>query len=108
MARPYCLNMVNDEFQKQQLWGADNRIKLDEIRLYCGEIGLTIQWYEQVPGIVESYQVYRLYCGQIPQFQIHTQVVHGKIAMTQVTGTKDKCRSARHKSQLLAEDENSI
>ena len=34
--------------------------------------------------------------------------MHGKIAMTQVSGTKDKCRSVIHKNQLVAEDDNSI
>ena len=52
MDRPiFFLNMVNDEFQQQPLWEADKRIKLDRIRLDCGDIGLTIQWYEQFPLI---------------------------------------------------------
>ena len=34
--------------------------------------------------------------------------MNGNIVMTQVSATKDKRRSARHKSQLVAEDENSI
>ena len=34
--------------------------------------------------------------------------MNGKIAMTQVSGTKDKCKSSKHKSQLLSEDENRI
>ena len=100
--------MVNDEFQKQPLWESNKRIKLDNIRLDCGDIVLTIQWYEQVHGIVESYLVYRLYCGQIPQVQIHTLIVHGNILTANFLGTKDKIRSARHKIQLLAEDENRI
>ena len=37
-------NMVNDEFQKEPLWETDKRIKLDGIRLYCGDIGLEIEW----------------------------------------------------------------
>ena len=69
--------MVNDEFQKEPLWEADKRIKLDGIRLDCGDIGLTIQWYEQVSVIVESDLVYILYCVEIPQAQSHTQLVHG-------------------------------
>ena len=89
--------MVNDEFQKQPLWESDKRIRLYVIRLDCGDIGLMIQWYEKVPVFVESYLLYRLYCGQIPQVQIHTQLVHGKIAMTQVFGTKEKRRFAKHK-----------
>ena len=44
--------MLNDEIQKKILWEADKRIKLDGIRLYYGDIALTIQWYEQVPGTV--------------------------------------------------------
>ena len=70
-------NMINDEFQKEPLWEADKRIKLDGIRLDCGDIGLTIQWYEQVSVIVESDLVYILYCVEIPQAQSHTQLVHG-------------------------------
>ena len=65
-------NMVNDEFQKEPLWETDKRIKLDGIRLYCGDIGLEIEWYEQVPVIVESDLIHRLYCGQLPQVQSHT------------------------------------
>ena len=42
-------NMVNDEYQKQQLREAEKRIKFDGIRIDCGGIGLAIQWYEQVP-----------------------------------------------------------
>ena len=34
--------------------------------------------------------------------------MHGKIAMTQVSGTKDKCIYERNKNQLVAEDENII
>ena len=52
--------------------------------------------------------VYELECGQPPQVQIHTQLVHRKISMTQVSGVKDKRRSGRHKSQLLAENKSSI
>ena len=35
----------------------------------------------------ESDLVYILYCGQLQQFQGHTKLVHGKIVMTQVSGT---------------------
>ena len=101
-------NMLNDEFHKQPLWEADKRIKFDVISLNCGYIGLTIQCYEQSTGIVESDLVYRLYCGQLPQVQSHAQLVHGKIVMTQVSGTKDKRTFSRHKSQLVSEDENII
>ena len=38
-------NTVNDEFQNQPLWESDKRINLDGIRIDCGDIGLTIQWY---------------------------------------------------------------
>ena len=92
----------------EPLQEADKRIKLDGIRLDCGDIGLTIQWYEQVTVIIESGLVYRLYCGQIPQVQSHTKLVHGNIAMTQVSGTKEKSRSAINKSKLAAEDDISI
>ena len=44
-------NMINDEFQKQSIWEADKRIKIDGIRLDRDDIGMTIQWYEQVNGI---------------------------------------------------------
>ena len=74
-------NMVNYEFQKQPLWEADKRIKLDGIRLDYGKICLTIQCYEQVTGIVESDEVYRLYCGQLPQVQSHNQLAHWDILM---------------------------
>ena len=60
-------NMVNYEFQKQPLWEADKRIKLDGIRLDCDDIGLTIEWYKQFPGFVGSDKIYILYCGQLPQ-----------------------------------------
>ena len=53
-------NMVNNKFQKQPLWEADKRIKLDVTRIDCGDIGLKNQLYEKVPIIVEWYQVYRL------------------------------------------------
>ena len=101
-------NMINDKFQKQSIWEADKRIKIDGIRLDRGDIGMTIQWYEQVTGIPGSDLVYELECGQPPQVQSHTQLVHGKIAMTQVSGVKEKRRSARHKSKLVAENQNSI
>ena len=65
-------NMVNYEFQKQPLWEADKCINLDGIRLDCGDIGFTIQWYDQVPGIFESDIVYRIYRGQLPQVQSYT------------------------------------
>ena len=89
--------MLNDEFHKQPLWEADKSIKFDGISLYCGDVGFTIQWYEQFPGIVESYLVYRLYCDPLPQFHSHAQLVHWKILMNQVSITKYKHRFARHK-----------
>ena len=100
--------MVNDEFQKQPLWEVDNHIKLDDIRLGCGDIGLTIQWYEHCHGIVESDLVYRFYYSKFPQIQIHNQLMHGKFVMTQGSGIKDKRRSARHKTQLVVEYEKII
>ena len=81
-------NMLNGDFQKQPLWESDKRIKFDGIRLDCGDISLTIQWYEQFSGIGESDLVYILYCAQLPQIQSHDQLVYGKIVMTQVSGTK--------------------
>ena len=101
-------NMINEEFQKQSIWEADKRIKIDGIRLDHGDIGMTIQWYEQVTGIPGSDLVYELECGQPPQVQSHTQLVHGKIAMTQVAGVKKKRRSGRHKIQLVAENKTNL
>ena len=53
-------NMINDEFKKQSIWEADKRIKIDGIRLDRGDIGMTIQWYEQVTVIPGSDLVYEL------------------------------------------------
>ena len=100
--------MINDEFQKQSTWEADKCLTIDDIRLDRGDICMTIQLYEQVTRIQGSYLVYELECGQPPQVQSHTQFVHGKIAMTQVAGVKEKRRSGRHKSQLVAENQSSI
>ena len=93
---------------KKLSWESDKRIKLDGIRIDCGDIGLTTQCYDQVPVVVELDLVYILYCGKLPQAQSHTQLVHGNIATTQFSGTKDKRSSAIHKSQLVAEDDNII
>ena len=100
--------MINDEFQKQSIWEADKRIKIYGISLDCGDIDMTIQWYDQAPGIPGSDLVYELECVQPPQVQSHNQLVHGKIAMTQVAVVKKKRRSGRHKSQLVAENQSSI
>ena len=101
-------NIVNHEFQKQTIWEADKLINLYGISLDCVDIGFKIQQYEQVPGIFESYLVHRFYCGQLPQIQSHTQLVHGNIEMYQVSGRRQKYKPARHKSQLLAENQNRI
>ena len=76
-------NVVNYELQKPPLWESDKRITLYRLRLDCGDICLTIQWYEEVPRTVESYIVYRLYYGQLPQFQSHTHLLSENIATTQ-------------------------
>ena len=42
--------------------------------------------------------VYRLYCDNTPQVQIHTHIVHEKISMTQNYGTVERHTYARNKS----------
>ena len=80
-------NKVYNQFQKKTLWVSYKRIKLDGIRLDAGDISLTIQWYENISGVAVSYLVYRLYCYNPPQVQVHTQLVHRKISTTQTSGT---------------------
>ena len=96
-------NTFCNQFQKQTLWVADKRVELDGIRLDDGDIYLIIQWYENIPGIYESYLVYRLYYDNPPQAQIRTQIVHGKISMAQISGTTEKHTSARYKSTSQSE-----
>ena len=89
-------NTVYDQFQKQQLWVADKRVELYDIRLYSGDIVIKIQWYEHITGISESDLVYRFYCDNTPQVQSHAQIVHGNISMTQIYGTTKRHTSARN------------
>ena len=79
------------------MWVADKRVELDGIRLDSGYNYLTIQLYEQIPGIYGSDFVYILYCDNPPQAQSHTQIVHGNISTTQVYGTAERQTSTRNK-----------
>ena len=60
------------------MWVDYKHIELPAISLDYGYIYLTIHWYKQIPGIYESDLVYRLYCDNPPQFQIHAQLLHGR------------------------------
>ena len=73
------LRVDTTQFQNQPFWVADKRVELDGIKLDAGDISLTFQWHEQIPGISGSYMVYRLFCDNSPQVQSHNQVVHGNI-----------------------------
>ena len=59
------------------------------MRLDAGENALEIQCYDQIPGMYGSDMVYRLYCDNPTQFQSHTQILHGKISMAQISGTAE-------------------
>ena len=92
------LNTVYDQFHGKLLWVADELVKLDGIRLNAGYIYLTIQRYEKITGIYGSYLVYRLYCDNPLQVQIHTKVVHIMISTTQIYRTAERHTFARNKS----------
>ena len=85
------------------LWVADNHVELEGIILDTEDIALTIQWYKQITGISGSDLVYKLYCGDPTQVQIHTQIVHGNILITKVYGTAASHPSARNKSTTPSE-----
>ena len=89
------LHIVYDQFQKELLWVADNRVELDGIRLSARDISLKIQWYDQIPGIYGSDLVYRLYCDNPPQFKIHAKFVYGIISMNQISVTSERHNSAK-------------
>ena len=91
-------NTVYDQFQKQQFWAADNNAELYGIRLDARDIFITTQWYEHTPRISGSHMVYILYVDNPPQVQSHTQLVHGKILMTQTSVIDYRHTSARNKS----------
>ena len=91
------LNTVYDQFHGKLLWVADKLVKLDGIRLDAGYISLTIQRYENIPGIYGSDLVYRLYCDNPTQVQIHTKLVYGKISMTQIYEYAERHTSTRNK-----------
>ena len=91
-------NKVYNQFQKKTLWVADKRVELDRISIDDGDIALKIQWYEQITGIYVSYLVYRLYCDNPLQVQIHTKVVHRMISTTQIYRTAERHTFARNKS----------
>ena len=81
------------------------RIDLYGIRIDAEDIAITIQWYEQIPGMYGSDLVNRLYCNNPLQFHSHTQLIHVKISMTQIYGTVERHNIARNKipsqSELL-------
>ena len=79
-------------------WVSDKRIELGVTRIYAGDIDLKIQWYENIPGISGSYLVYIFYCDNPTQVQSHTQLVHGKMSMTQIYGAVESHTPARNKS----------
>ena len=89
---------VYDHFKKQPLWVADKSVELYGIRLDVGDIALTIQWYEHIPGVSGSDLVYRLYCDSPTQVQIHTQLVHVNISMNQISGAVERHTYPRNKS----------
>ena len=47
--------------------------------------------------------VYRLYYDNPPQVHSHTQIMHGKIAMAQISGTMERHTSKRYKSLSQSE-----
>ena len=71
------------------MWVADKRVELYAIMLDARDIALIIQWYAQIPGISVSDLVYILYYDNPPRFHSHTQLVYGKIPMTQIYGTAE-------------------
>ena len=80
-------NIVYDQFHKKPLWVANKCVELYGIRLYDENISLKIHWYEQILVISGSDMFYRFYCDSPPQVQSHTELVHGKISMTEISGT---------------------
>ena len=76
---------------------ADKRVELYGISIDDANISLHIQLSEYIPGIYVSDLVYRLYCDNPTQVHNHTQLVHGKISMTQIYGTADSHTFARNK-----------
>ena len=91
-------NTVYGQFQEKSFWVVDKRVEVDGIGLDTGDIDLKIQWYESIPVISISGLVYRFYCDNPPQVQIHTQPVHVKISMTKCFGAAERRTSARNKS----------
>ena len=85
------------------MWVADNHVESNGIRLDYLDINKTIHWYEHIPGTYGSYLVYILYCNISPQVQSHTQLLHGKISMTQISGTVERHNNARNKSLSQSE-----
>ena len=79
------------------MWVADKRVELDGIRLDAVYVALKIQWCDQIPGISGLDLVYRFYCDNPPQVHSHTQLVHGKISMTQISGTTQRDTSKIYK-----------
>ena len=90
-------NTVCDQFQKKTFWVSDKRVELGGMRIDAGYIAITIHWYELITGIYGSVLFYVLYCDNSPQVQKHTQIMHGNISMTQVSGTAERQTSARIK-----------
>ena len=84
------------------MWVDGKRVELDGISLDAGDIALIIQLYEQITGISVSDMVYRFYCDNTPQVQSHTQIVHGKISITQIYGTAERHTSAKSSIVIVA------
>ena len=76
------------------MWVADKCDDSDWIRLDAADIDLTTQWYENIPIISGSDPVYIFYCDNPPQVQCHTQIEHGKISTTNISGTAERHTSA--------------
>ena len=79
-------NTIYYQFQKQTFLVADKCVGLDGITIDARYIAITVQWYEQIPGISGSDLVYILHCNNPLQVQSHTKLVHGKISMTHISG----------------------
>ena len=97
-----CLIQFTIIFRKTLLV-SKKRIDLYGIRIDAEDIAITIQWYEQIPGMYGSDLVNRLYCNNPLQFHSHTQLIHVKISMTQIYGTVERHPSERYKIPLLSE-----
>ena len=48
------------------MWLSDKRVELDGIKIYAEDIGLKIQWYDHITGVLGSDLVCRLHCANPP------------------------------------------